>query len=43
MLELRLRGYNLEEIASEIRLSRRSVCRGLDKVKRLLKNWHADP
>src|SRR5262249_44736183 len=44
MLELRLQGYTLEEIAADIHLSRRTVCRALDQIKQLLERWTAkDP
>ncbi len=36
ILELRLQGYTFEEIAADVRLSRRSVCRTLDRIKELL-------
>ena len=41
MLELRLQGYNLDEIAAATCLSRRTVCRILDEVKEQLELWHA--
>lgn len=39
ILELRLQGYNLEEIAAATHLSRRTVCRALDEVKQQLERW----
>jgi RNA polymerase sigma-70 factor (ECF subfamily) len=38
MLELRLQGYTLEEIADQTQRSLRSVCRVLDEVKQLLES-----
>lgn len=35
MLEMRLQGHTLEEIAAAVCLSRRSVCRALERVKQL--------
>ena len=43
MLELRLQGYNLEEIAAEVRLSRRSVRRVLDRVRQHLEQRMPPP
>jgi RNA polymerase sigma-70 factor (ECF subfamily) len=42
MLELRLQGYTFEEIAAEVRLSRRTVCRTLERVKQWLEVWPDD-
>jgi RNA polymerase sigma factor (sigma-70 family) len=39
MVELRLQGYNLEEIAADAHLSRRTVRRTLTEVKQLLEQW----
>jgi DNA-directed RNA polymerase specialized sigma24 family protein len=36
ILELRLQGYNLEEIADRVGRSLRTVCRVLDKIKQEL-------
>jgi RNA polymerase sigma-70 factor (ECF subfamily) len=43
MLELRLQGYNLEEIAAETQRSRRSVRRVLEEVKQQLERWSSEP
>jgi RNA polymerase sigma-70 factor (ECF subfamily) len=43
MLELRLQGYTFEEIAATVRLSRRTVCRTLERVKQWLEEWPEDP
>ena len=43
MLELRLQGHNLEEIAAAARCSEATVRRLLDRVKRQLERWHAGP
>jgi RNA polymerase sigma-70 factor (ECF subfamily) len=40
MLELRLQGCNLEEIARQTQLSRRTVRRTLKEVKERLERWH---
>jgi RNA polymerase sigma factor (sigma-70 family) len=40
VLELRLQGYNLDEIADETQCSQRTVCRTLDLVKGLLQRRH---
>ena len=42
MLELRLQGYNLEEIAAETQRSRRTVRRVLDEVKQRLEQWNSN-
>lgn len=43
MLELRLQGHNLDEIAAETQCSERTVRRALDKVKDQLERWqHQD-
>jgi RNA polymerase sigma-70 factor (ECF subfamily) len=39
ILELRLQGFTFEEIAAEVHLSRRTVCRTLDRVKQWLEEW----
>jgi RNA polymerase sigma factor (sigma-70 family) len=41
MLELRLQGYNLEEIAAAAQCSEATVRRLLDRVKRQLNQWRA--
>jgi RNA polymerase sigma-70 factor (ECF subfamily) len=38
MLELRLQGYNLDEIAAEMGVSTRTVKRGLQRIRQLLEN-----
>jgi RNA polymerase sigma factor (sigma-70 family) len=43
MLELRLQGCNLEEIACATQLSERTVCRVLDRVKLLLQSSPLGP
>jgi RNA polymerase sigma-70 factor (ECF subfamily) len=40
VFELRLQGYNLDEIAAETRYSQRTVCRILDLIKELLQRRH---
>ena len=40
VLELRLQGYTLDEIAAETGYSQRTVCRTLDLVKELLERRH---
>jgi RNA polymerase sigma factor (sigma-70 family) len=42
MLQLRLQGHNLEEIAADTQLSRRTVRRVLERVKQQLEQWQAD-
>jgi RNA polymerase sigma-70 factor (ECF subfamily) len=41
MLELRLQGYNLDEIATQTQLSRRTVKRVLKEVKERLQHWQS--
>jgi RNA polymerase sigma factor (sigma-70 family) len=41
MLELRLQGFNLEEIAADTRLSRRTVRRVLERIKQQLERGDA--
>jgi RNA polymerase sigma-70 factor, ECF subfamily len=40
MLELRLQGYNLDEIASATDRSERTVIRTLEEIKLRLRQWH---
>jgi RNA polymerase sigma-70 factor (ECF subfamily) len=42
ILELRLQGYNLEEIARATRRSQRSVIRDLNEIRSCLEEWHRD-
>jgi RNA polymerase sigma-70 factor (ECF subfamily) len=42
ILELRLQGYNLEEIARATRRSQRSVIRDLNEIRSCLEEWHRE-
>jgi RNA polymerase sigma-70 factor, ECF subfamily len=42
MLQMRLQGYNLEEIAAAAQCSEATVRRLLDRVKQQLKSWYSD-
>jgi RNA polymerase sigma-70 factor (ECF subfamily) len=42
MLQMRLQGYNLEEIAAAAGCSEATVRRLLDRVKQQLKHWYSD-
>lgn len=43
MFELRLQGYNLDEIAARVDRSERTVIRALNEIKQRLEQWGADP
>jgi len=43
MLELRLLGYNLDEIAADVHCSERTVIRVLQRIKLRLEQWPSEP